>query len=204
MRRVIVLLVIVLAGCGQAERAYTPGGGAARPPTAGATEPEPTASESRPSGPESVTIGGGKLRVDIDWPSKRDPLLEVITDYYLASRKALVSGSDRYLSDLDIELSAAPEVYDWVHRYTEQEKTVKGTARLYNLRVAAVVGKGAQINACVDESETRLISTRTGKAVVPQPDWVRTPYLQAALAHRGDDGVWRIRGLRYDMEGCPG
>ncbi|MEQ4715266.1 hypothetical protein [Nonomuraea sp. B19D2] len=199
MRRVLVLLVIVLAGCGQAERPYAPQGSASSAPPKSETRPEPTA-----SGPETVTIGG-RLRVDIDWPADRDPLLKVITDYYLASRKALVSGSDRYLQDVDFELTAARDTYDWVHRYTEQEKTMKGAARLYNLRVAAVVGgKGAQINACVDESKARLVSTRTGKAVVPQPDWVRTPYLQAALAHRGDDGVWRIRGLRYDMKGCTG
>jgi hypothetical protein len=70
---------------------------------------------------------------------------------------------------------------------------VGGVARLYNLRVVARMGRGAQVDACVDETDIRVISVRTGKAIRPQPDWVRAPYLQSVGVHRGDDGVWRLR-----------
>ncbi|TDE59972.1 hypothetical protein E1295_01620 [Nonomuraea mesophila] len=209
MRRVMAVLgtiglgVTVLAGCGQAERPYTPQEAAS--PASGQPAPSPSKSESGTppaSGPQSLTIGGDKLRVRIEWPDDPDPLLKLVTGYYVASRKALVSGSDRYLKDLDLELTAVREAYDWVHGYTEEDMTVRGDARLYNLRVAAQVGKGAQVNACVDESEVRVLSARTGKPVEPQPAFVREPYLQSVLAHRGDDGVWRIRSFGYGEKGC--
>ncbi|MEV4175202.1 hypothetical protein [Nonomuraea sp. NPDC049709] len=201
---------LLMTGCAPPERPYRPQEGATTAPspsgTTSASRSE-TGSETgnepaRTPGPETISIGGGKLRVDIDWPAGRDPLIDLMADYYVASRKALVSGSDRYLKGLDLELTGVREAYDWVHGYTEKEKTVKGATRLYDLRVAAVMDKGAQVNACVDETGARVVSTRTGKAVAPQPLWVRAPYLQVLLAHRGDDGVWRIRGFRYDLKGC--
>jgi hypothetical protein len=79
---------------------------------------------------------------------------------------------------------------------------MRGVGRLYNLRVSARVGKGAQINACVDESGVRMVSTRTGRAVSPQPEWLRTPYGQSVAARRGDDGVWRIRTYVPSRERC--
>ncbi|MEO3886209.1 hypothetical protein [Nonomuraea sp. B5E05] len=209
MRRVMAVLGVfglgagVLAGCGPAERPYTPQEAAS--PASGRPAPSPSKSESGAapaSGSETLKIGGDKLQVRIEWPDDPDPLLKLITGYYVASRKALVSGSDRYLKDLDLELTAVREAYDWVHGYTEEDMTVRGDARLYNLRVAALVGKGAQVNACVDESGVRVLSSRTGEAVEPQPAFVREPYLQAVLAHRGDDGVWRIRSFSYGEKGC--
>ncbi|MEV0159302.1 hypothetical protein [Nonomuraea fuscirosea] len=206
---VLALTLLLVAGCGPAERPYQPGEGAA-PPSApasvsatGAPEgtPEPAASGTPEVG--TVSIGGGKLKVTIDWPAKRDPLIQLMADYHLATRKAIVSGSDRYLQDLDLELTGAREAYDWVTQYTEQDKSMKGTSRLYNLRVAVKLDKGAQVNACVDDRGARVIHTRTGKAVVPQPDWIRRPHLHAILVHRGDDGVWRIRTFRYSYKGCP-
>ncbi|MFI6918602.1 hypothetical protein ACIBIZ_01515 [Nonomuraea spiralis] len=196
-RTTAVLLVLLVAGCGQAARPYTPRSA----PSATATA---TAESARPSAPgvETVEVGGGKLRVDIDWPAERDPLMRVITDWYLASRKVMVSGSDRYLNGLDLELDAARQAYDGVRRYTEEDRRVKGVARLYDLRVTKVLEKGAQIDTCVDESKVRVVTARTGEAVSPQPSIMRAPYLQRALAHRGDDGVWRIRELLYDKEGC--
>ncbi|WP_125632518.1 hypothetical protein [Nonomuraea sp. WAC 01424] len=196
-RTTAVLLVLLVAGCGQAARPYTPRSA----PSATATE---SAESARPSAPgvETVEVGGGKLRVDIDWPAERDPLMRVITDWYLASRKVMVSGSDRYLNGLDLELDAARQAYDGVRRYTEEDRRVKGVARLYDLRVTKVLEKGAQIDTCVDESKVRVVTARTGEAVSPQPSIMRAPYLQRALAHRGDDGVWRIRELLYDKEGC--
>ncbi|MEU8317013.1 hypothetical protein AB0C33_01480 [Nonomuraea sp. NPDC048881] len=204
MRRMTVIaLVLLVAGCGQAERPYTPQQGPSG--TASATAPA-TGGSARPSadapGVETVEVGGGKLRVDIDWPARRDPLMRVITDWYLTSRKVMVSGSDRYLKDLDLELQAVRQAYDGVRRYTEEDRRVKGVARLYGLRVTKVLDKGAQIDTCVDESKARVVSASSGEAVSPQPSIMRAPYLQRALAHRGDDGVWRIREFLYDKEGC--
>ncbi|MGW0801860.1 hypothetical protein [Nonomuraea sp. NPDC002799] len=203
MAMVLVLLVLpVLVGCGPAERTYAP---VEAPAPASSADVGAAPSSPAPSspGPEAITSGGGH-KLDIDWPADRDPLLKLVTDFFVASRKVLVTGNDRYLQDLDLELTAVREAYDWVHLYTDKEMTVKGTTRLYNLRVAAKVGKGVQVNACVDETKVRLISRRTGKAAVPQPGWVRAPYLQVVLAHRGDDGVWRVRALQYDEKGCAG
>jgi hypothetical protein len=201
---VLALNLLLVAGCGPAERPYRPGEGAASAPPSSATaaaEPEP--SESETPGAGTVSIGGGKLKVTIDWPAKRDPLIRLMADYHLATRKAIATGNDRYLQDLDLELTGAREAYDWVNQYTEQDKSMKGTSRLYNLRIAAKLDKGAQVNACVDDRGARVVNTRTGKAVVPQPDWIRRPHLHAILVHRGDDGVWRIRTFRYSYKGCP-
>ncbi|NUT09100.1 MAG: hypothetical protein HOQ38_01390 [Nonomuraea sp.] len=195
MRRTTAILVVLLvAGCGQAQRPYTPQEAEPSAPVTAAASAEPSA-----PGVEKVQIGGGKLRVDIDWPAARDPLMNVITGWYVASRKVMVSGNDRYLQGVDLELSAARQAYDGVRRYTEEDRRVKGVARLYDLRVTKE-GKGAQIDACVDESKMRVV-TRAGEPVSPQPT-TRGPFLQRVLAHRGDDGVWRIRELLYDLEGC--
>ncbi|MEU5864842.1 hypothetical protein ABZ815_26995 [Nonomuraea sp. NPDC047529] len=204
MRRMsVIALVLVVAGCGQAARPYTPqpGPSGSAPAPATATEGSARPSAGAP-GVETIEVGGGKLRVDIDWPDRRDPLMTVITDWYLASRKVMVSGSDRYLKDLDLELQAVRQAYDGVRRYTEEDRRVKGVARLYDLRVTKVLDKGAQVDTCVDESKVRVVSASSGEAVSPQPSIMRAPYLQRALAHRGDDGVWRIRELFYDQEGC--
>lgn len=191
-RTTVIVCVLLVAGCGQGQRPYTP----QEPATA--TAP---AASARPSAPgvETVQVGGGKLRVDIDWPAARDPLMSVITDWYVASRKVMVSGNDRYLQDLDLELDAVRQAYDGVRRYTEEDRRVKGVVRLYDLRVTKE-GKGAQIDACVDESKMRVV-TRAGEPVSSRPA-TRGPFLQRVLAHRGDDGVWRIRELLYDLEGC--
>ncbi|WP_113702903.1 hypothetical protein [Nonomuraea lactucae] len=148
---------------------------------------------------ETVAVGQ-KVQVRIEWPADADPLLRLVTDYYLDSRRAVVTGDDRYLRNL--EFDAADQAHAWVREFADQERSLRGVARLYNVRVQAVMGKGAQVNACVDESGLRLIATRTGKAVSPQPRWTRVPYMQAVAAHRGDDGVWRIRAFVHSKEGC--
>ncbi|QYC38737.1 hypothetical protein Nocox_05550 [Nonomuraea coxensis DSM 45129] len=208
----VLLVLLVLAGCGQQERPYSPGGepSAGGGGTARAAAPETTPDETTPDetaaaedGKQTVTMGGGRFRVEIDWPAERDPLVKLMAGYMVAMRKALVAGDERYLRDVEFELSAAPAAYDWLKYHTDREQTVRGVTRLYDLRVAAKMGKGAQVNVCVDETGARVVSSRTGKAVSPRPSWVRAPYLQALIAHRGDDGVWRIRGIRYDLKGCP-
>ncbi|MDX3101522.1 hypothetical protein [Nonomuraea angiospora] len=196
MRRVVLLLLIVLAGCGQAERPYTP---VAEPtpakPSVKATQP----AQSLPSGPQSIAIGDG-LRVRVEWPADPDPLLKVIVDQYVGTRQAVVEGTRGYRRNLEIQAEA--QATEWVNQFVDEERSLRGTGRLYDLRVSARMGKGAQINACVDESGVRLISSRTGKAVASQPDWLRAPYSQSVVAHRGDDGVWRIRSYITSTERC--
>ncbi|MFC6556230.1 hypothetical protein [Nonomuraea cavernae] len=187
-----VALALLVAGCAaQAERPYTP---------REAASPAKTAARASPTaGPRTVAVGDG-MRVRIEWPANPDPLLKVLTNYYLGTRKAVVTGVDRYSRDLEID--AEVQATEWIREFTDTDQSLRGVARLYDLRVSAARSKGAQIDMCVDESELRLISTRTGKAVTSQPDWTREPYHQAALAHRGDDGVWRIRALVSDDERC--
>lgn len=220
----IGVVVVLVAGCGPAERPYVPkdapasvagtapssgatpesSGRSAEPgavPSAGGSAaPSAAASLTAPSpGAETVTLGE-KVRVRIEWPTGADPRLRLVADYYLNSRRAVVTGDDRYLDNLEFE--AASQAHEWVSEFADQERSLRGVARLYNLRVQAVVGRAVQVNTCVDESRLRLISTRTGKAVSPQPEWTREPYMQAVAARRGDDGVWRIRMFVHGTEGC--
>lgn len=199
----VVAASVVLAGCGEAARPYTPGEGTGAPSVAATGEPgapsssdtastpptaegsgEPSASSPAvPRGTQTVRIGDA-LRVRIEWPSDADPLVRLVADYYVASRRAVVTGDDGYLDNL--EYDAVDIAGRWVDEFADQERTLRGVARLYNLRVASVMGKGAQVNACVDETGVRLVSTRTGKAVPRQPAWTRAPYMQGVAAHRYD------------------
>ncbi|MFG3435887.1 hypothetical protein ACGF0J_01465 [Nonomuraea sp. NPDC047897] len=213
-------MVSLVVGCGQAERPYLPNDApVSATPSSGGTpdlspsrEPgsAPSAGDSvAPSadasltppepGVETVSLGE-KMRVRIEWPVDADPRLRLVADSYLNVRRAVVTGDDRYLDNLESE--AAGQAHAWVSEFADQERSLRGVARLYNLRIQAVVGRAVQVNTCVDESRLRLISTRTGKAVARQPDWTREPYTQAVAARRGDDGVWRIRTFVQGSEGC--
>ncbi|MEU8248287.1 hypothetical protein [Nonomuraea sp. NPDC048916] len=187
-----VSLALLAAGCAaQAEQPYTP---------REASSPAKSVARAAPTtGPQTVAVGDG-MRVRIEWPADPDPLLKVLTDYYVGSRRAVVTGADRYARNMEID--AEVQATEWVRAFTDTDQSLRGVARLYDLHVSAARSKGAQIDMCVDESRLRLISTRTGKAVTSQPEWTRKPYHQAALAHRGDDGVWRIRALVSDDERC--
>ncbi|MED7927420.1 hypothetical protein SMD20_24395 [Nonomuraea sp. LP-02] len=213
-RAAMALVLLVLAGCGQPERPYSPGAepSADGSGTARAAAPAETPQEEageEPSeeetfegeGKETVSVGG-RFRMEIDWPAKRDPLVELGAAYMVTVRKAIVAGSERPLQDIDFELTAAPLAYDWVKFFLDNKQTMRGVARLYDLR-ASSTGKGAVIDMCVDESGMRLVSARTGKAISPRPDWLDNPYLQSLTVHRGDDDVWRIRNVRHDLKGCP-
>ena len=213
MRRMTVILALLLvAGCGQAEQPYRPGGAtspekeAAVPTaeggddTAGADPAgtDPPAESTTDAGTETIAVADG-VKMRVEWPAKRDPLLELVTGWYLGLRRAIVTGDFDSLPEL--ELDAARDADSMVKEFTTEKMSIRGVGRLYNLRVA-VTGKGAKIDACVDETDMRLIRTGTGKAVSPQPRWVRVPYLQSAFAHRGDDGVWRIRAVQGGTRGC--
>lgn len=209
MRRMTVILALLLvAGCGQAERPYQPQGAPspaeeAAAPTAGTSDDpaptdQPAKSTTDAAGTETIAVADG-VKMRVEWPAKRDPLLELATRWYLGVRRAIVTGD--YDSLPEAELEAVRDADSLVKEFNTEKMSIRGVGRLYDLRVA-VTGKGAKIDACVDETDIRLIRTATGKAVSPQPDWVRVPYLQSAFAHRGDDGVWRIRSVESRTEGC--
>lgn len=182
MRALIAPVAAVLlgAGCAAADRPFVPREAPAKAPQAIAATPQV----------ETVRIGSA-LTVTIDRPVGVDPvLLKAFTDYYLASWRAVVGADTGYLEL--VEEPAGREAYDWVQSFDGQR--VKGTAKLYAMNVTAVVGDGAQVNACVDETGLRLTGSR--------PAWTRKPYLQAVVLHRGDDGVWRVKGFRHSWKGC--
>ncbi|MFI6811425.1 hypothetical protein ACIBG7_03405 [Nonomuraea sp. NPDC050328] len=190
MRRWLLVLLLA-AGCGQADKPYTPRQAAAPPAAseeAGST-PTPTV--------ETVRLGP-ELSVGIDWPADADlALLKGFTDLYLDSWRAVQTGDDGYLDR--VEGAAAAEAHAWVRGFRGAK--VRGQARLYALNVRAVVGDGAEVGACVDESGLRLLS-RTGRELARQPAWTRGPYLQAVVLRRDDDGGWRVKDFRHDLKGC--
>ncbi|MGI5283917.1 hypothetical protein ACQEVF_11350 [Nonomuraea polychroma] len=197
MRRMaMALILLAVAGCGQAEQPYRPQEAPklAKSDTA-QTEP---ADEGLPSGPQLIDIAEG-MRVRVEWPANPDPLLKVMVDQYVGTRKAVVEGRRGYKRNLEID--AQVQATEWVNELIDQERSMRGTGRIYNLRVSARMGRGAQIDACVDESKVRLTSSRTGEVVSPHPDWTR-PYAESVAAHHGDDGVWRIRSYLTPREGC--
>ncbi|MEV0379987.1 hypothetical protein [Nonomuraea sp. NPDC050643] len=190
----IALSLLLVAGCGAAERPYVP---REAPPARSSAAP---AEETQvAAGPETVEVAEG-LRARIEWPADPDPLLKVLVDQYVGTRKAVVEGRRVYKQGL--ELDAAVQASDWVAAFADEQWSMRGVGRLYDLRVSARVGKGAQIDACVDESGIRMVSSRTGKAISPQPAWLRAPYGQSVAARRGDDGVWRIRTYVTSRERC--
>ncbi|WP_327087471.1 hypothetical protein OIE66_34865 [Nonomuraea sp. NBC_01738] len=193
MRRALVLLPVVLvtACAAGTNRAYTPRDA---PPATGSAS-----AAAAVKAPETETIEvGSKLTVRVEWPAAPDPMLRTFTDYYVRSWKAVVAADDAYLET--VEGPAAREAYAWVRGF--RGRTVTGVATIYALNVSAVMGEGAQLNACVDETGLRLISRRTGEPEARQPTWTRAAYLQAVVTHRGDDGLWRVKDFRHSDEGC--
>ena len=195
MRRMTVVLALLLAaGCGQPDRPYTPGDGQA------AVTGETAAPSAPASSPGKTVEIGDELKIKVEKATTSNALQRLFADYYVERWRAVVTGDTGYLRH--VEPSVIPQAGEWVRGFADRQESARGVARLYRLRITSVMGKGAQVDTCVDERGVRLVSTPTGKAVAPQPDWVRAPYLQAVLAHRGDDGVWRIREFRQDKEGC--
>ncbi|MER7501207.1 hypothetical protein [Nonomuraea pusilla] len=205
--------VLLAAGCAQQDRPFTPREAADASVTSGSrSEPSGPSASATPTGtspatPTSAPASGTQtldvadgLRVRIDWPDAPDPLLKVIADYYVGTRRAVVEGQSRYNQGL--ELDAAVKATAWVTEFADQERSLRGTGRLYDLRVVSRQGRGAQINACVDESRLRLTDTRTGEPVPRQPAWTRAPYPLSVVAHRDAEGGWRIRALVPGEGGC--
>ncbi|MEW9546993.1 hypothetical protein [Nonomuraea sp. NPDC050783] len=222
MRRIAALLgLALLAGCGQAEQPYAPGAAATAPRPVPASSPAPGTDPAEdapdgstpdggtpgerpsdgapPSGPQTIAIADG-LKVRVEWPSHPDPLLRVMVDQYVGTRRAIVRGEPGYRHNLEIDAEA--QATKWIRAFIDDQESIRGTGRLYHLRVSARMGKGAQLDACVDESRVQVVSAKSGKAVSPQPRWLRTPYGQSLVAHRGPDGVWRIRTYLTSTERC--
>ncbi|MEV4562590.1 hypothetical protein AB0K12_02335 [Nonomuraea sp. NPDC049419] len=210
MRRTAMVIALLLAaGCGTADPPYRPQEAAQPAParSAASAEPETDPPESAPApSPAAVPTGtqtvevGEAMWVRVEWPARPDPLVKTMVDYYLGVRRAIAEGASGYGHNLEYE--AEVSISDWIRAFTDEGETIRGTARLYNLRVAAVYGKGAQINACIDERDVKVVSADTGKPIPNQPRWMRSPYPQSVLAHRGDDGVWRIRSRARVEERC--
>ncbi|MFI7698215.1 hypothetical protein [Nonomuraea sp. NPDC049480] len=217
MRRIaIALALLAAAGCGQAESPYAPRE-AARPATprdaakpatpqeaatpegSSPAQAEQPADEKLPSGPQTVDVGEG-LRIRVEWPADPHPALKPMVDQYVGTRKALVEGKTVYTKGLEFE--AGVRASTWLKEWVDEGWTMRGVGRIYNLRVAARMGRAAEVTACVDESGVRVISSRTGKVIRPQPDWLRTPYPQSVGVRRGDDGVWRMKLYATGRERC--
>ncbi|MDA0635301.1 hypothetical protein OUY22_17915 [Nonomuraea sp. MCN248] len=202
MKTITALLAsLLLAGCGQAaERPYQPREEPAPATGAAGTSPTPTRETSAPPAsdrPASVDVGD--LRVRIDWPGQDTALLRLFPDYYLAKYRAVFSGDDGHLRHADPMFRE--EAIRWAREFTDGGYAVAGRSRLYRLKVNAIVGRGAEVDVCVDETRMKVVAG-TGEPVTPQPTSIRTPYLQRMLARKGDDGRWRIKQIAYGTEGC--
>ncbi|MEU6407395.1 hypothetical protein [Microbispora sp. NPDC046933] len=177
-----------------ADRGFTPGGGV-EPAAATASGPP-----GRQPGTETVTAAPG-LTIEIEWPDEPDPersaVIKAFAGDFTAQWRAVgTSGGDRsYVKGIDAESSAYMDAVTWVHGFLKDDQSARGVAKLYALRVPAVVGRGAEADGCVDLTGVRL-TDREGTPLARQPAWLKRPravFLQTAGLGRGDDGVWRIR-----------
>ncbi|HLU71319.1 MAG TPA: hypothetical protein VKZ82_04015 [Nonomuraea sp.] len=215
MRKMTVgLVLLMLAGCGQAaERTYqpqeaAPATGEAQKETAPAMDeaaPETSAPSESPSvaarAPRPASAQVGDLKVRFDWPEKDTALLRLFPEYYVAMYRAVIEGDNGFLDH--VVLDYRPRALQWASEFTDAGEVVAGRSRLYRMKVNAVVGKGAEVDTCVDERAMKVVSADTGEPVKPQPTELRRPYLQRIFAHKDGDGVWRIKLIGYDPEGCP-
>ncbi|MEV4459103.1 hypothetical protein [Microbispora sp. NPDC049633] len=192
--------VLLLPACAppDADRGFTPGGGAE--PAAATVAGTP----ARPPGTEAITAAPG-LTVEIEWPDEPDPVRSAAIkafarDFTAQWRAVGTSGGDRsYVKGIDPESSAYQDAVTWVREFLDDRRSARGVAKLYALRVPAMVGRGAEVYGCVDVTGVRL-TDQEGTALARQPAWLKRPravYLQTAGLGRGDDGVWRIRLYRH-------
>lgn len=191
-------LLMLVPGCGTAEtdRGFTPRGVVASPQTPQAAAPSTAAvriDEATGPGPE----------FHIEWPeeldAKRKAMFQALTDDYIAQWRAIASrGKDlSYLKGID--KSVWQSASDWVHSFVKAKRSAKGVIKIYGFRVIAVVGRGAEVAACVDRTGLRLTDWQ-GKVVAEQPDWVTPPkssYLHSVGLRFDEDGVWRVRLYRF-------
>jgi hypothetical protein len=179
-----------------ADRGFVPSGGAA-----GAASSQAAAAKQS-SGVETITVVPG-LRVEVEWPagleSSQIAMIKAFGDSYVGQWRAVgtTGKDDTYLGG--VEDAASRDAYAWVRGFLKARQSARGVARLYSLRVASVTGRGAEVDACVDESGVR-VTDRTGEPIPDQPIWTKPPtsiYLQVAAVRRGDDATWRVKLFRH-------
>ncbi|MEV5407912.1 hypothetical protein AB0K60_03595 [Thermopolyspora sp. NPDC052614] len=218
MRWVAAATALALLACGCAageEETFVPGdapagNASAGNPSAGNASAAPRtaggeAEGSSSSGPrvEKVSAAPG-MTVVIEWPSGLAPeqqaMIKAYADYYTHVWGAIATGGRDVSYGTTVEGMATRSAYEWVRSFMERANAAKGTVRVYALRVAAVVGRGAEVDACVDRSGVRVTDAATGRATAVQPAWTKgtqAVHFQAAGVRRGDDGTWRVANLRY-------
>ncbi|MFC4531464.1 hypothetical protein [Sphaerisporangium dianthi] len=195
------------AGCADAgaERPFTPGGaassGALTGTSAVAQTPGPGGAPGVLSTPwaETVEVTPG-MTVSIEWPAGLDAeqqaMVKAFTDGYVGSWKAVVTQGEDHTYLAGVEDQASRDAYTWVRGFVDRRESATGAAKLYAVRVASVTGRGAEIDACVDESGVRVTDAVGGRPLARQPAWTRPPaavYLQVAAVRKSDDGDWRIK-----------
>ncbi|WP_093169858.1 hypothetical protein [Sinosporangium album] len=218
--RSLIALAAVLATCTACAepRPFTPGGALADTPAD--TPPRTAAGTAAPSGSPSGSVGssasgGGRvdtvtvgpgLTVTIEWPAResagRTAMLKALTDYIVGVRRAVAGDTTTDYRTL-VQDDASRHALAWVDTFRRDGHSLQGHIRIYRPAVKAVVGAGAEVSACVDESGAELIDARTRKALPDQPAWTRSPdgiYAQMAGVRRGDDGVWRVISLQHAQQ----
>lgn len=153
-------------------------------------------------GVEMITVVPG-LRIEVEWPAGLEPnqiaMIKAFGDSYVGQWRAVgtTGKNDTYLGS--VEDAASRDAYAWVRGFLRARQSARGVARMYALRVASVTGRGAEVDACVDESGMR-VTDRKGEPIPDQPIWTKSPrsvYLQLAAVRRGDDGTWRVKLFRH-------
>ncbi|MER5649972.1 hypothetical protein [Streptosporangium sp. NPDC002524] len=197
----LLAALVASAGCAPSEaRPFTP---VDLPADAAATvSPGRSATGETPPGPRTETVRvAPNMKVLVEWPAAPDAnttaMVEVFRDFYAGSFKAVVNGDGdtAYLDTL--EMTVAGEALAWRQKFLDERRSVRGTARLYALNVSSLVGRGAQLDVCVDQRGMQMIDTTTGRKAARQSKWTRAPFFQSAGMRRGDDGVWRIAMFRH-------
>ncbi|RGA05897.1 hypothetical protein DI270_005745 [Microbispora triticiradicis] len=182
-----------------ADHGFTPGGGAAAPAAAGAATGV-TGDETGDGTGDNVITAAPGLRIEIDWPQGLDPVrsavVKAFADDFTAQWRAVGTlGEDRsYTKGIDPGSSAFRDADKWVHGFLKDRQSARGVAKVYSLTVPAIMGRGAEADACVDLTGVRL-TDHEGTPLAGQPAWLKRPravFLQTAGLRRGDDGAWRI------------
>lgn len=203
------LLVLTLSACGSdGTETFVPGDGPAAQTPADAPAASASADRREPgaeSGPRAEIVQAAPgMRVVIEWPPGLSPeqqaMIKAYGDYYAQAWKAIATGGKDVSYGKTVEGPAERSAYEWVQSFVARANAAKGTVRVYGLRVAAVLGRGAEVDACVDRSGVQVTDAATGRPAAGQPAWTKGPravHFQAAGVRRGDDGTWRVANLRY-------
>ncbi|WP_432930108.1 hypothetical protein ACQPZZ_07345 [Microbispora sp. CA-135349] len=183
-----------------ADRGFTPGGGAEPAAATAAT----TATAGHTPGTETITAAPG-LTIEVEWPDEPDPdrssAIKAFADDFTAQWRAVGTlGKDTsYIKGIDVKSPAIRDAIAWVRNFLDDKESARGVAKLYALRVPAVVGRGAEVDGCVDLTGVRL-TDQEGTPLARQPTWLKRPravFLQTAGLVHDADGGWRIRLYRY-------